>query len=56
MGSQDLHRECQNLGDPALWMENTMMDIIEKNPLEDLQEAITLPEGGVGVIGEEEVT
>lgn len=37
-------------------MESTMMDIIEKNLLADLQEAVILPEeGGVEVTGEEEV-
>lgn len=54
--SQGLHRECQSLEDPALWMASTTMDIVEKNPLEDLQEAVILPEGEVGVAGEEEVT
>ncbi|KAL7990733.1 hypothetical protein Chor_014163 [Crotalus horridus] len=53
--NRDFHRECQNLEDPVLWMENTMMDIIEKN-LEDLQETILLEEEEVGVTGEEEVT
>lgn len=55
VGSQECHRECQNLEGPALWMASTMMDTIEKNPLEALQEAVILPEGGVGVTGEEEV-
>lgn len=50
--NQGLHRECQNLEDPALWMENTTMDIVEKNPLE----AAVLPEGEVAVAGEEELT
>lgn len=56
-GAQDHPRECQNLGVPAPWMENTMMDITEMNLLGALQAVAPLLEGaGVAVTGVEEVT
>lgn len=56
-GAQDLPRECQNLGVPALWMETIMTDTTETNLLVALQAAVHLLEGaGVAVTGVEGVT
>lgn len=56
-GAQDLPRECQNPGVPALWTETIMMDTTEMNLLVALQAAAHLLEGaGVAVTGVEGVT
>lgn len=56
-GAQDLPRECQNPGVPALWTETIMMDTTETNLLVALQAAAHLLEGaGVAVTGVEGVT
>lgn len=54
-GAQDLPRECQNPGVPALWMETTTMDTTEMNLLGALQAVAPLLEvSGVAVTGVEE--
>lgn len=56
-GAQDLPRECQNPGVPALWMETIMMATTEMNLLGALQAAAhLLEEAGVAVTGVEGVT
>lgn len=55
--AQDLPRECQSPGVPALWMETIMMGTTEMNLLVALQAAAHLLEGaGVAVTGVEGVT
>lgn len=55
VGAQDLPRECQNPGVPALWMETTTMDTTEMNLLGALQAVAPLLEvSGVAVTGVEE--
>lgn len=56
-GAQDLPRECQNPGVPALWTETIMMDTTEMNLLVALQAAARLlEEAGAAVTGVEGVT
>lgn len=56
-GVQDLPRECQNLGVPALWMEITMTATTETNLSGALRAVALPPEGaGVAVTGVEGVT
>lgn len=55
--AQDLPRECQNPGVPALWMETIMTDTTGMNLSVALQAAAHLLEGaGVAVTGVEGVT